>query len=224
MTREEIVAQTIVDIRLYTGTPDAALAQTINMALDAIDAGIPGDFVECGVWMGGCSFAMLRAQQHTYGTVQRPVWMYDSFEGMSPPIEKDGTNAAHWWEMAKGLPKNEASNEYCICPVERVEEAITQLDLWGNVKLVPGWLHETLPLTKPDKIALLRVDCDWYEPVSCVLDELVPRVSPGGGIIIDDYHAWEGARLATHDYLTEHSLAWPISPIGDRNGAWMVKA
>lgn len=210
-------------VRPYTGTPDAAIACTVDRALEAIRDGVPGDLVECGTWMGGLSFAMLLAQRYELGRIVKPVWMYDSFQGMSPPTDEDGRHAAHWWESAKDTPKDEPHNDHCIAPVEHVRAAAAQLGLTDHVRIVPGWLHETLPYEKPERVAVLRVDCDWYEPVRVALEELVPRVSEGGSIIVDDYYAWEGAALALHEYLSNNSLPWPIETIPGKHGAWLTR-
>lgn len=207
----------------YTLTSPEALESVVTLTLHAIDTEIPGDLVECGTWMGGCSFAMLLAQRYAYGEIRRPVWMYDSFEGMSPPSPEDGSHAAKWYETAETLPKDRASNEWCIAPLEAVREHIAELKLEGYALLRPGWLADTLPKNKPRQIALLRIDCDWYDPVKAVWEELEPNVSPGAPIIIDDYYAWEGATLATHEYLSTHKLPWPISSIPGLHGAVTLK-
>jgi O-methyltransferase len=35
------------------------------------------------------------------------------------------------------------------------------------------------------------------------LEHLFPLVSPGGGVIIDDYFAWDGCARAVHEYLAK---------------------
>lgn len=227
------VKEIIATVRPYTMVSDDGLECTIRLTLDAIKAGIPGVLVECGTWLGGSSFAMLLAQRHALGEIKRPVWMYDSFEGMSPPTEPDGRPAAKWWKEAVDLPKDQTDKEYCIAPYWQVVDGAKALGILDHVIIHKGWLADTLPQFKPDQIAVLRIDCDWYEPVKCVLDHLEPHVSIGSPIIIDDYYAWAGAVLATHEYLTEHKLAWPIiaesSGIGMtadeamRRGAWLIK-
>lgn len=222
---KDISARVIADVRpRYTLTPEPALEAVVALTLNAIDNDVPGDLVECGVWMGGCSFAMLLAQRYAYGEIRRPVWMYDSFQGMSRPSPEDGDRAAQWYAHAKTLPKDVASNDFCIAPYPDVLRNVRDLGFADHVRIRPGWLHETLPLkfpaAKPDAIALLRIDCDWYEPVSCVWQHLGPRVSPGGSIIVDDYHAWPGARQATDEHVAGR---WPLHEIEGRNGVWLRK-
>lgn len=47
-------------------------------------AKIPGDFVECGVWRGGSS--MMAAMSLNELGLQPTIWLYDTFEGMPPPV------------------------------------------------------------------------------------------------------------------------------------------
>ena len=52
--------------------------------------GIAGSFVECGVWRGGSSMAvaLTLAQE---GDTGRDLYLYDTFEGMTPPTDADRT-------------------------------------------------------------------------------------------------------------------------------------
>ncbi len=60
---------------------------------------------------------------------------------------------------------------------------------------------ETLRTKRPDRIAILRLDTDWYESTKAELQHLYPLLSPGGILIVDDYGAWLGARKATDEYF-----------------------
>src|SRR5205823_12639352 len=53
----------------------------------------------------------------------------------------------------------------------------------------------------PRRIAVLRLDTDWYESTRMELEMLYPRLSIGGVIMIDDYGYWTGARKATDEYF-----------------------
>ncbi len=222
--RHPLVAKVISVVRpRYTMAPDSAIDAVVSLTIGVIESKIPGDLVECGTWMGGCSFAMLLAQRYAYGEIRRPVWMYDSFQGMSPPADEDGEAARGWYAISETLPKDKASNDYCIAPLEMVQQNIKDLGLTDSVVLRPGWFKDTLLQSKPETIALLRIDCDWYDPVKLVWEELEPRLSPGGPVIIDDYYAWQGASLATHEYMGKHKMPWPLMPIDGLNGAWTIR-
>ena len=64
-----------------------------------------------------------------------------------------------------------------------------------------GPVEETIPGTAPDRISLLRLDTDWYESTRHELEHLIPRLSAGGVLIIDDYGHWKGARQATDEFI-----------------------
>jgi Macrocin-O-methyltransferase (TylF) len=68
---------------------------------------------------------------------------------------------------------------------------------------VNGWFEDTLFASKGEigSIALLHVDCDWYESVRLVLAELYDQIVPGGVIAIDDYQHWLGCRKAVDEIL-----------------------
>ena len=54
----------------------------------ALEEEIPGDFVETGVWRGGCGILM-RAVLTTTGDETRKVWLFDSFAGLPKPDVKN---------------------------------------------------------------------------------------------------------------------------------------
>ena len=49
-----------------------------------LERGIPGDFIETGVWRGGACI-LLRAVLKAHGVTDRRVWLADSFAGLPPP-------------------------------------------------------------------------------------------------------------------------------------------
>jgi O-methyltransferase len=221
---DDLTQRIIAEVRPYTMVPNEGLATTIELTLDAIKADIPGELVECGVWKGGCSFAMLLAQRYAFGEIKRPVWMYDSFQGMGAISPQDGEHA-RWWKQRSlsGAPDPDKQN-YCAAPLDEVKEAIRHFDLEDHTILRAGWLQATLPLRpRPQQIAVLRVDCDWHSPVKCCLDELVPLVSVGGPVILDDFGIWEGATLATYEYLATNQRPWPIQSVPNGCGAYFIK-
>jgi hypothetical protein len=53
----------------------------------------------------------------------------------------------------------------------------------------------------PERIALLRLDTDWYHSTKIELEVLWPRLAPGGIMIVDDYGHWRGAKKAVDEYF-----------------------
>jgi hypothetical protein len=58
------------------------------------------------------------------------------------------------------------------------------------------------------RIALLRLDGDWYDSTKFCLHYLANNVSSGGVIVIDDYGYSEGCRRAVDEFLA--AQATPI--------------
>ena len=108
--------------------------------------------------------------------------------------------------------------------LERVE---ANLKLTGyppsQVRMVRGRVEETLHPKKsegdtreqqqrggpheadlPARIALLRLDTDFYSSTRVELEVLWPRLVPGGLLIVDDYYYWHGARKAVDEWLDAH--------------------
>jgi O-methyltransferase len=73
-----------------------------------------------------------------------------------------------------------------------------------RLHFVAGDVAKTIPEHAPEAIALLRLDTDFYASTRHELEQLYPRLSPGGVLIIDDYGDWAGARKATDEYFATH--------------------
>ncbi len=97
-----------------------------------------------------------------------------------------------------------------------MRESAAQLGLLGYTEFVKGWFDKTLPATKDrvGAIAVLRIDADWHASVRCCLESLYDQVSPGGFVILDDYDAWDGCAIATHEFLAERKLSHRIAHDG----------
>ncbi len=221
---DEIASQVIADVRPYTMSTVPNLTQTIRLAIESIETGRKGDFVECGTWMGGASFAMLLAQRRLYGKIIKPVWMFDSFQGLPPADERDGPLALKY-QCEIHAPEY---FDNCRAPLQKVLQAVESFGLGPQEAIVvPGWFNNTLPTHKGELakrgLAVLRIDCDWYAPVFYVLQELTPFVPEEGAIILDDYYAYDGCARATHDFLSQNHLSWRIRSIDRFHGAWMIR-
>lgn len=184
-------------------TSDERLFSTILLCKYIITEKIPGDFVECGVWRGGNSILAASIFQE-YG-VKKKVYLFDTFEGMTRPTEFDR-------QASDGLPaeiefsksQHHNYNEWCYASLNEVQENFRKAGLLNdNIIFVKGDVLQTLAEASllPSKISVLRLDTDWYESTKVELEILYPRVSVGGGIIIDDYGHWSGAKKATDEYF-----------------------
>jgi O-methyltransferase len=160
-----------------------------------IEEEVQGDLIETGVWRGGACIFM-RAILAAYGVSDRTVFVADSFEGLPPPSpdtpEDDG---ARFHEM-KDLRID----------LESVKENFRKYGLLDDqVVFLRGWFSDTLPVAPIEQIAVLRLDGDMYSSTMDSLENLHPKVSPGGFVIIDDY-CLEPCRAAVIDYRKRHEI------------------
>lgn len=72
-----------------------------------------------------------------------------------------------------------------------------------RIHFVKGLVQDTVPVQAPERIAILRLDTDWYASTKHELTTLYPRLSPGGVLLIDDYGWWQGSRQAVDEFLRE---------------------
>ncbi len=163
---------------------------------------IAGDIVECGVWRGGSMMAVALALL-ARGDATRALYLYDTFEGMTPPTDAD---RAHGGETAADQLARTARGDGVWCEAG-LDDVRANVGSTGypreRVHFVKGPVEQTIPATMPGPIALLRLDTDWYESTRHELQHLYPRLVPGGLLIIDDYGHWQGARQAVDEYFAD---------------------
>jgi hypothetical protein len=84
-----------------------------------------------------------------------------------------------------------------------------------NILFVEGDVLKTIPLNIPNKIALLRLDTDWYESTRHEMIHLFPLLVYSGVLIIDDYGFWRGSRKAIDEYISEKKPTLLLNRIDD---------
>lgn len=180
--------------------------------ISAIDyvlrADVPGDVVEAGVWRGGCSLAMARALLDRRDGSRR-LWLYDTFEGMTEPTAEDVEQ--HSGRAATDLldPSDRASHYWAVASRSEVEARLADCGFPADrIRIVEGDVLETLPGDAPERIAVLRLDTDWYASTKWELECLFDRISPRGVLIVDDYGHFRGARQALDEFLHSRGEAY----------------
>lgn len=186
----------------YTLTSRERLAAMCS-AVDYITThGVEGSIVECGLWKGGSLFAaVLRLQG--LGAQPREMIGFDTFCGMTEPSDLDVDFKGmryqdHWAPSSETEPGTSPEDVMALLTSTRYPASA--------IRLVAGPVEATLPAAAPERIALLRLDTDWYESTRHELENLYPRLSVGGVLIIDDYDHCQGARRAVDEYLGGHRI------------------
>lgn len=183
--------------------------------------GIDGDIVECGVWRGGSMMAAALTMLEC--GARRRIHLFDTFEGMPPPAAADrdltGVSAA----TLLAAEQRESGDTWAYSPLDQVRANLRSTGYPAElVRFVPGRVEETIPEAAPERIAVLRLDTDWYESTRHELEHLYPRLAVGGVLIVDDYGHWQGARRAVDEYLAASGARLLLSRI-DYTGRMAVK-
>ncbi len=188
-----------------------------------LSQGIPGDFVECGVWRGGNS--LIAASLFRAAGGNRSIYLFDTFAGMTEPTHddvrvRDGRDA-----MLDFLAhRADTHNEWCYASLADVQKNFADLGLLGpGVRFVEGDVMHSLKEESnlPKVISVLRLDTDWYESTRAELEVLYPRLSRGGVLVVDDYGHWGGARKAVDEYFSHRQR--PLLQYTDYTGRMGVK-
>ena len=215
--------ETLEFVRPYTMTSPERVHALIEAVRYITRRQVPGAIVECGVWRGGSMMAAARTLQ-SLGSTERDLYLFDTFEGMSPPTDLDvdmgGRRAA---TVLAASSKTDASSYWCYASLEDVQAALGKVGYpAARLHYVRGKVEETVPAQAPSQIALLRLDTDWYESTRHELEHLYPRLSPGGVLIVDDYGHWKGSRKATDEFIAATPGFGMLTRI-DYTGRLMVK-
>jgi len=187
--------------------------------LDVVRKDVPGDLVETGIWRGGATIFM-RAVLKVLGVTDRVVWAADSFEGLPEP------DAEKYPLEAKSFKSAAMSSKYynrLAVGLEAVEQNFRVFGMLdGQVKFLKGWFCDTLPTAPIEKIAVLRLDGDYYESTMDALINLYHKVSPGGYVIIDDYgeDGWTYCRKAVEEFRKERGIVDPLIEVDRPCSYW----
>ncbi len=131
--------------------------------------GVSGPVVELGCFRGAMTLWM-RAILDSLGD-HRAIHVYDSFEGLPDTTEED--------EIVMPTGAMSATQD----------DVLATLAHWHREPPVlhPGWFEDTLATRLPETIAFGYLDGDLYGSTVVSLAECVPRLAPGGSLLLDDY-------------------------------------
>lgn len=127
---------------------------------------LPGDFVECGVYIGtGIKTVMDYLGGREF---PRTFWGYDTFD--YNPVD------------GHAFPGQEAGF------YELVQD---RFEGYKQVRLIKGLIPDSFAEGIPEKVSFLHIDLNNAEGEVAVLEYLFDRVVSGGMIVLDDYE-WSG--------------------------------
>jgi O-methyltransferase len=199
----ETISKLISDVRqahlTYCGPPK--LENLRDGVLRVVSENVRGDFIEAGVALGGS--AILLAQLKPSNSALR---LYDVFGMIPAPGPNDGEDAHRRYEVIKsGISEGLGGKTYYGYQNDLIESVRKNLAQFGftetgnNIHLVQGLFEDALH--PPGAVAFAHIDCDWYEPVKTCIDRIMPKLSPGGIMVFDDYSSYSGCTRAVDELL-----------------------
>jgi O-methyltransferase/8-demethyl-8-(2,3-dimethoxy-alpha-L-rhamnosyl)tetracenomycin-C 4'-O-methyltransferase len=192
----------------------ARLNNLRDLVQRTLDDDIQGDYIETGVWRGGCCI-LIAGVLTANGDRQRKVYVADSFAGLPP-------GKADQYPLDAGAGFD--TFEELAIPLDEVKANFARYDLLDpRIVFVKGFFDRTLPTLDAGPFALIRLDGDMYESTIVALEALYPKLSNGGFVIIDDYGAMDACRLAVDDYRHRSGIVAELTPI-DWTGAFWRKS
>jgi hypothetical protein len=202
----------------YTMVPRARLDNIQDCIANVVGQQIPGDFIETGVWRGGTTIFM-RGVLAALGAAGRSVWVADSFQGLPEP------DAGKFPAEARAHASATMTETYKHFAVSRAEveanfHAFGLLD--DRVRFLAGWFKDTLPTAPIERLAIIRLDGDYYESTLDALTSLYDKLSPGGYVVVDDYgeDQWTYCRRAIDDFRRARGLTGELSRVDSKCYFW----
>ena len=171
--------------------------------------------IECGTWRGGMAAGLA-----TIGGPARDYHFFDSFAGLPPPTREDGEFARRAQESRDGalyFDNNTAALGAFMATLAPLGLPRERLHVHE------GLFATTFPGFAAPPVAVLRLDADWYSSTLQCLEKFWERLIPGGLVLIDDYHAWEGCTKAVHTFLAALGASEPIRESRAGKVAYIVK-
>lgn len=162
---------------------------------------IPGDIVECGIFKG-CSFVRWAGFRDLVETqYSRKLIGFDTFDFF--PETENNEDKKYLNEFIKKAGNQAISKKQLI-------KVLKNKGIYNNIKLIEGDIIKTVPEYCKDnphqKIALLNLDTDIYEPSIVILEYFWERIVKGGILILDDYGTHLGETKAVDEFLLNKNV------------------
>ncbi len=150
---------------------------------------ITGDFVECGTYKG--FYASVMMQYLRFETLPRQFYLYDTFAGLpaewSSELERKQANPGYQWDGVH-------------------QDVLDRFGIYPNVQVTKGVVPEVFDSVVPEQIAFLHLDLNAGAAETAALDRLLPLLSDGALVVLDDFGRQEQKDLckAHLDWWHQH--------------------
>lgn len=138
-----------------------------------------GHFIECGVYEGGTGGLLAEILKNDASPFK--VFLLDAWQ---TPVGATALGTADGGLSPVGMALHRGQL-FDTCDAD-VQGMLRLLELDDYCVIKSGWYGDTLP-NFHGPFALAHIDCDFYEPVKACLEYLLPRMTSGATIVVDDY-------------------------------------
>jgi len=185
-------------LKKYSLVSDQVSKEQVSVILTELEkivsAGVAGDIVEFGCYVGTTSIFLQRLLHALHS--DKTLHVYDSFEGL--PQKTDNDNSV-------------AGDQFTAGKLAVSKKAFIQTFIKAGVAppiIHKGWFNELSQQDVPRNIAFAFLDGDFYESIKDSLRLVLPKLSKGATIIVDDYarESLPGAAKAVHELLPNRSI------------------
>ena len=150
-------------------------AKNIYLAVISTE-NVPGDIAEVGVYQGGSAKLICEAKKG------KRLHLFDTFEGLPEPSEKDGSYRKGQYE----------------CSLEKVQ---TYLAKYEEVYFYMGIAPLSAKPVEKTCFSFVHLDVDLYKSTSDCLRFFYPRLSKAGVLISHDYVKSVGVKRAFDEFF-----------------------
>jgi hypothetical protein len=160
---------------------------------------LEGDFVECGVYRGGLSRAIIN--YIGFEKLDKRFFLLDTFHGLVDAYISD---------EEKRLGKTAGGYEECY---DAVRETFAP---FPNVRVIRGTVPETLFEVDSQKICYLSLDMNCAPPEIAAAEFFWDKLVPGATILLDDYNwaGYETQRRAFDQFAARKHISILCLPTG----------
>lgn len=152
-----------------------------------------GDYLELGCHTGFTAAQVIKKVD--FVQLSKKYFLYDLFE----------------WKEGDGHPKLDGHNNPKMC-----EDVISRFAMHDFVKVVKGSVPQSFAQAFPNKVAFAHIDMNHPEPEAGALEIVLPKLSKGGVIVLDDY-GWLGyikQKIAIDPIVKKYNLSVLELPTG----------
>jgi hypothetical protein len=145
--------------------------------------------VEVGAYRGGSAYFIAAAMLH-FSRVNLPFHVFDTFEG-HPKSVLD--------------PEKDPHHKEGMFSTTSYKDVAKFLSKFKTIQLHKGEFYENIGKLPEGRLGLCHVDVDTYLTTRRCLQALLPRLAPGGILVLDDFGAekCEGVTTAVNEKIEE---------------------